>query len=123
MDKSREKCIQTWKVITSDMTADEAQLSSALATKKGSHNDLGGGGGGKPMAFAFHKTSDTEVCMQPTNIITIPIKFYATELCRTECPPEHRDISHISFVIPQRFVFYIDLQLCMPIKHIFLRHQ
>lgn len=44
MDKSREKCIQTWKVITSDMTADEAQLSSALATKKGSHNDLGGGG-------------------------------------------------------------------------------
>lgn len=30
------------KVITSDMTADEAQLSSTLETKKGSHNDLQG---------------------------------------------------------------------------------
>lgn len=28
------------KVITSDMTADEEQLSSSFATKKGSHNDF-----------------------------------------------------------------------------------
>ena len=65
--------------------------------------------GGKPMAFAFRKTSDTKVCMRPMTIITIPIKFYPTELCHTECPSEHTEISHISFVIPQHFVFYADL--------------
>lgn len=91
------------KVITSDMTADEAQLSSTLATKKGSHDDF------CREPFAFHKTSDTKVCVQPINIITIPIKFCATELCHTKCPSDYMDISHTSFVIPQHFVFYIDL--------------
>lgn len=43
MDKSREKTHKNLKkVVTSDMTADEAQLSSTLATRKGSRSDFWG---------------------------------------------------------------------------------
>lgn len=79
--------------------------------------------GRKWIAFAFCKASHTKLCMQATNIITIPIKFYAAELCHIECPLGHTDISHISFVVPQHFVFYIDLQLCKLVKHVLLCHE